>query len=534
MVTAKGETAFNDFNTEGSKWRKGDKYIFVLDEKGMMLVHPDAELQGRNQMSLKDVNGKPIIAGLIETATSLPEKQQGWYHYEWPVPGGLLPRWKSSYVQLVESASGRKYIVGCGIYNDIMEREFVVDMVRNAVGQIEKKGVSAFELFRDSTGPFLAKDAYVFVIDTNGNELVNPAFPNLEGRNVLDLKDTKGKMLTRAMFDMVRKSESGWVDYMWPKPGESVSTKKSTYVSRAKMGNNWVLVGCGVYLADAPKEISKVKKMTASELMTLVNEAATVFEQKGENAYPEFRKKGSKWFKDDTYFFVWTLDGTRIFHAATPEGEGKDVSGLKDVLGRPIGKMFLEAASASKGEGWVHYLYPEPGDIFPIWKSSYVKKVKFPSGKQYIIGCGVYNMQMDKVFIEDIVNRASNLVEREGKGAFAQLRDKKGPFIFLDTYVFVNNPEGVELVNAAQPSLEGKNMMGVKDVYGKFLVRDYINAAMKNGSAWTDYYWYKPGESTPVRKHTFVKKVVSGKETYIVGSGYYEDEDAVGKANGKR
>jgi signal transduction histidine kinase len=44
---------------------------------------------------------------------------------------------------------------------------------------------------------------------------------------------------------------------------------------------------------------------------------------------------------------------------------------------------------------------------------------------------------------------------------------------------------------------------------------------MKDGSAWLDLYWYKPGSNTPARKQTFVRKVQSGKETYIIGSGVY-------------
>jgi len=51
---------------------------------------------------------------------------EGWYHYQWPVPGGLLPRWKSSYVRRVEAPSGRTYVVGSGVYNDRMERAFIV------------------------------------------------------------------------------------------------------------------------------------------------------------------------------------------------------------------------------------------------------------------------------------------------------------------------------------------------------------------------------------------------------------------------
>lgn len=524
LVRAKGEDAFRVFEVAGSRWRQAETYIFVLDPNGNMLVHPDLTLQGRNDLDLKDITGKPIIRGLIGAATTLPNKPEGWYHYQWTVPNGLLPRWKSSYVQLVVAPSGKSYIVGSGMYNDRMERSFVVDAVKGAVGEIEKKGADAFRLLHDPTGPFIAKDAYIFVIDKDGTDLVNPGFPNLEGRNLLDLEDTQGKKLTREMFKVVETSHSGWVDYMWPKPGESVSTQKSAYVSKAKMGDEWVLVGCGVYLADAPRAIGKTTRMTAQELVRLVTEAAREFELRGEGAYPDFLKKGTKWYGDDNYFFVWTMEGIRAFNGPEPEREGADLSDSKDILGRPIGRMILEAGRSASGEGWVHYMYPVPPDIFPRWKSSFVKRVTFPSGKQHMIGCGIYNMQMDRVFVEDVVNRASALVAERGRESFALLRDKTGPFVFMDTYVFVNTPDGTALVNPAQPSLEGKNLIGLKDLNGKAVIKDEIAAALKEGSAWVDLYWFKPGQNTPARKNTFVRKVQSGKDIFIVGSGVYLEE----------
>lgn len=524
LVRSKGEAAFSDFRVSGSRWRQEETYIFVLDPKGNMLVHPDPAMEGKNELDLKDINWKPIIRGLIGAAMTFPSKPEGWYHYQWPVPGGLLPRWKSSYVRLVTAPSGNSYVVGSGTYNDRMERAFVVDAVKDAVGQIEKNGAAAFPHFHDPTGPFIAKDAYIFVFDMKGIDLVNPGFPNLEGRNLLDLKDAQGKQLIREMFEVVQTSDSGWVDYMWPKPGESVSTQKSAYVSKAKMGDQWVLVGCGVYLADAPKAAPVSKKMTVPELMALVRDGAAVFEKHGEEAYPEFRKQGSKWFRDDTYFFVWGMDGTRIFHAADPVGEGQNVRGMKDILGRPIGEMILNAVGSPSGEGWIHYMYPEPEDIFPTWKSTFVKRVTFPSGKPHIIGCGIYNMRMDRAFIEDVVDRAATLVAERGKEAFGQLRDRTGPFVFMDTYVFVITPDGAELVNPAFPSLEGKNVIDLSDLKGKPVIRDEIAAAMKDGSAWLDLTWYKPGQNTPARKQTFVRKVQLGQDIYIVGSGIYTEE----------
>lgn len=133
-------------------------------------------------------------------------------------------------------------------------------------------------------------------------------------------------------------------------------------------------------------------------------------------------------------------------------------------------------------------------------------------------------MQMDKAFIEDVVNRAATLIEERGPAAFGRLRDKKGPFVFMDTYVFVISPDGTERVNPVFPSLEGRNLIDVRDLKGKAAVRDEIAAAMKEGSAWVDFYWYKPGQNTPARKQTFVRKVRSGQDIYIVGSGFYLEE----------
>ncbi|MCK9395523.1 MAG: cache domain-containing protein, partial [Methylobacter sp.] len=78
LVRSNGEEAFNDFRVSGSRWRRNESYIFVLDPEGDMPVHPDPALEGKNQLGLKDVNGKPIIRGLIDAAMAVPGKPEGW------------------------------------------------------------------------------------------------------------------------------------------------------------------------------------------------------------------------------------------------------------------------------------------------------------------------------------------------------------------------------------------------------------------------------------------------------------------------
>jgi signal transduction histidine kinase len=215
------------------------------------------------------------------------------------------------------------------------------------------------------------------------------------------------------------------------------------------------------------------------------------------------------------------MDGTRLLHAGDPSLEGKSAADATDILGRPYGRLMLDTASGPSGEGWVHYMFPEPGSLFPRWKSSFVKRVVLPTGEPRLIGAGVYDMQLDRDFIVDVVDRAAALVAERGRDAFPTLRDKSGPYRFMDTYVFVDTPEGVELVNPAQPSLEGKNLLELRDVTGKAVTRDSIEAALKRGSAWVDYSWFKPGHNAPAKKQAYVRRVQAGAEVFIVGSGLY-------------
>src|SRR5690606_21681895 len=137
-----------------------------------------------------------------------------------------------------------------------------------------------------------------------GIDLVNPAFPNLEGRSLLDVEDTQGERPIREMLEVVQSRGSGGVDYMWPKTGASVATEKSAYVQKAELDEGWLLVGCGVYLADARKAAPDASKMSADDLAALVREGAAELERRGADAYDDFREKDSKWLRDDTYFFV--------------------------------------------------------------------------------------------------------------------------------------------------------------------------------------------------------------------------------------
>ena len=104
------------------------------------------------------------------------------------------------------------------------EAKQIIALVDKAAALTESKGKSAFPEFKKG-GEWLKGETYIFIIDMNGTTLMHPGNPELETKSILDLKDENGKAFVREFIETAKKG-SGWVDYMWPKPGEKKPAKK--------------------------------------------------------------------------------------------------------------------------------------------------------------------------------------------------------------------------------------------------------------------------------------------------------------------
>ncbi len=121
-------------------------------------------------------------------------------------------------------------------------------------------------------------------------------------------------------------------------------------------------------------------------LKDFVNKAAELVEEKGEEAFNEF--KDEKWFSEDKYIFVYDLNGNTVVLPPQPELEGVNRLNEADSNGIYYVKEMINQAY-SKNDGWVNYVYPKPGGETPFEKLGYFKKVLF-NGRYYIVGSGVY------------------------------------------------------------------------------------------------------------------------------------------------
>jgi methyl-accepting chemotaxis protein len=89
---------------------------------------------------------------------------------------------------------------------------------------------------------------YFFMMNMEGRLLMNPVSEKLVGQVLSDFKDETGKRFFAEMMDKVRASNSGYVDYYWPKVGSEKAQPKLSYVEGfAPWG--WV-IGTGVYIDD--------------------------------------------------------------------------------------------------------------------------------------------------------------------------------------------------------------------------------------------------------------------------------------------
>ena len=129
------------------------------------------------------------------------------------------------------------------------EAKRLVALVDKAAALTESKGKTAFPEFKKKGSEWLKRETYIFIADMNGTILMHPANPELETKSVIDLKDANGKAFMQEFIETAKGKGSGWVDYMWPKPGEKRPSKKRSYVKRTKMPDGeMVIVGAGTYV----------------------------------------------------------------------------------------------------------------------------------------------------------------------------------------------------------------------------------------------------------------------------------------------
>jgi len=260
------------------------------------------------------------------------------------------------------------------------------------------------------------------------------------------------------------------------------------------------------------------------QLVFLVEEAASLVENCGPEAFREFAVRGSRWLAGSQYLFIYDINGVCLFHPARPELLGRNILSFIDMNGKPVGRWINEIGLRPEPDAseWVFYLWEAPTDLTPTWKISYVRKAVGPQGKVYLVGSGLHHFKIETIFVRQCVDRAAELLKSQGKKiAFAQFRDRASRYFFCDTYIYVLNDKGQCLVDPAFPNLEMRDWSRFQDVLGHEVVKEMLQRLERHDTAWVQYMLPKPGAALPSRKCAYLRKVEVNGEPLIVGADFF-------------
>ena len=116
---------------------------------------------------------------------------------------------------------------------------------------------------------------YFWINDMQPRMVMHPIKPELDGKDVGDMKDPNGLALFRAFVDTVRKSGKGFVAYQWPKPGSEQPVDKVSYVAGFEPWG-WI-VGSGIWVDDLRIEAQQRLALVAAVVCVSMGIAGYLF-----------------------------------------------------------------------------------------------------------------------------------------------------------------------------------------------------------------------------------------------------------------
>lgn len=98
---------------------------------------------------------------------------------------------------------------------------------------------------------------YFWIQATDGKMVMHPISPDLEGKQLIAVKDDNGKPFFREMIDIAKNEGGGFVDYVWPKPGKKQPVPKVSYIKNYRPWG-WI-VGSGIYVDDVEEQMDALR-----------------------------------------------------------------------------------------------------------------------------------------------------------------------------------------------------------------------------------------------------------------------------------
>ena len=126
-------------------------------------------------------------------------------------------------LSLLAVSCATSYIPRANTRNDLQR------YVERAAAVVRQQGAAACSVFSEPA--WRAGDYYIFVNELDSHATVCHMRADLVGQTQDNLQDANGKFIAREMQAAAESAAGqGWVEYVWPRPGQTNPVPKSAFV----------------------------------------------------------------------------------------------------------------------------------------------------------------------------------------------------------------------------------------------------------------------------------------------------------------
>ena len=530
------------FRQEGSPWRHGHTYLFVLTTEGDWYFHgANASLQNMSAWDEQDVNGKYFIQDLIAAA----QAGGGFVEYHFDDPDVMGDEDTGSptlgYGRLFEF-HGNLYVLGSGLYFDLEDHVGTIELAADpdvlTEGETVTVTVTATQTRTEGALPVSVR----MPLTLSGTAVENTDY-TVTGEMVVTIPAEMTEGTTELSFDVAD-------DEVAEADGETIIVTANHDLEEVAADTLSILDATGrITAADVEDDVTlkAFVDMVADSLerVTNINEVPRL--------WSVFREEGD-WKHGDLYLSVLTPEGVLILHGDDPTRDGFDISDVEDDNGN---KVVQDIISADAEGAFIDFAWNDPNDPNddPNRLAYAVRYTSGFVGSGDFILVGGFNMDIpdpEEGMLPDLpAVQARDVVDKESLKAFvksaikwsftafethgveagtltAVLRQEDGPFREGSIYLFILTTDGYVFFHGADMTQEGAIRIDLEDLHGKRFIEDLINTAVAGGG-FVEYFYDDPSvmgdEELGSPKVSYAETVEFPQyypgQTFVVGAGFY-------------
>jgi two-component system, NarL family, sensor kinase len=160
------------------------------------------------------------------------------------------------------------------------ELQSYVNLARSAIAHVVRDGMPSAQAQEQALAILrrleFSHDGYFFVFDFEGNALLYPRQPQLQGQNLLHLQDRQGQHPIQKLLAQAR-AGGGYVQYEWARPSTGRMETKLGYVEPIA-GWEW-MIGTGTYIDEpevARRRMSEATTQAVSDTLWRIGTIAVL------------------------------------------------------------------------------------------------------------------------------------------------------------------------------------------------------------------------------------------------------------------